>query len=388
MPRTTIDCDGTDRDSFRRIAGHLASGVTVITTSVDGRSYGMTASSVTSLSLDPPTMLACLNRSTPTAEAVLTAGMFGINVLGTGQEAMASQFAVPSDDKFRGVAVVTTPERVPLLRDAHAQIECQVAETIDVATHRIVIGRVVRARALAGQPLTYYRGGFGRFQHVDDEKAYDAVRALILSGGWVQGFREGSAVAKEIGIEESAAFYALTRLSTEGIVEWLPGEGYGITAFDVRAAEEAYEARSVIELGVIRAGLDRAGDDELARLSDRFEDMAALMVDDMFTDTQAFMEANFQFHRSVIALAHNTALLTGFERLHLAQIMARLQGVTAQSSHRFIDVQRRLLEALQRRDADAAAAAVLEYTALAKARARELAGGSVCPVHQREEASA
>ncbi|MFJ9381228.1 flavin reductase [Streptomyces sp. NPDC101455] len=374
MPRTTIDCDGTDRETFRRIAGHLASGVTIITTRVDDRSHGMTASSVTSLSLDPPTMLACLNRRAPTAEAVLTAGLFGINVLRTGQEALASQFAVPSDDKFRGVAVVSTPEGVPLLRDSHAQIECRVTDTIDVATHRIVIGRVVRARASDGQPLTYYRGGFGRFQHVDDERAYDALRALVLSGGWVQGCREGSAVAEEIGADESAAFYALTRLAAEGIVEWRPGEGYRITESGVRVAEEAFDARSTIELGVIQTRLDDAEDEELARLSAPFETMAALMVDGLFTNTQAFMEANFAFHRSVVALAHNTSLTTAFERLHLVQIMARLQGVTARSSHTFIDVQRRLLQALQRRDPEGATAAVREYTALSKTRARELAG--------------
>ena len=372
MSRTTVDCDGKDSVTFRNIAGHLASGVTVITTSAGGQAHGMTASSVTSLSLDPPTMLACLNRRAPTADAVLSAGKFGINILGSGQEGLASQFAVPSEDKFRGVALATAPEGIPLLADAHAQIECEVADTIDVATHRIIIGRVVRARASEGQPLAYYRGGFGRFQHVDDERAYDAIRSRILSGGWVRRCFQGDELAGEMGIDGSATFYALTRLGIEGIVEWRPGEGYCITECDVRMAEEAFDARSTTELGIIHTCLEHADQREIDRLAEPFDAMAAFMVNDTFTDAKAFMEANFAFHRAIVALAQNSALTAGFERLHLTQIMARLQGVTTQSSRAFIEVQRRLLEALQRRDVGGASEAVREYTDLAKARARQL----------------
>jgi flavin reductase (DIM6/NTAB) family NADH-FMN oxidoreductase RutF/DNA-binding GntR family transcriptional regulator len=382
MPRATLDCDGADSQTFRRIAGHLASGVTVITTSLDDRTYGMTASSVTSLSLEPPTMLACLNRQSPTAEAILTAAKFGINVLGAGQEWMARQFAAPSDDKFRSVALNGAAEGIPLLRDSHAQIECRVTNTFDVATHRIVIGRVIRARAGVGQPLTYYRGGFGRFRHVDDEdeRAYDALRAHILSGGWALGCRTGDAIADELGIDEPAAFYALTRLCGEGIIEWRPDEGYCVVECDFRVVEEAFDARSIIELGVIQTCLDGVEDAKFAKVADAFDTMAALLVDDEFTNTQAFMESNFRFHRSVVALARNAPLMFAFERLHLMEIMSRLQGTTTQSSNKFIDIQQRLVQALRRRDEMSATAAVREYTALAKARARELVA-DYAPAH-------
>jgi flavin reductase (DIM6/NTAB) family NADH-FMN oxidoreductase RutF/DNA-binding GntR family transcriptional regulator len=366
---------GTDREEFRHIVGHLASGVTVVTTSAGDRSFGMTASSVTSLSLDPPMMLACLNLKVPTAEAVVSAGRFGINVLGSGQEVLAGQFAVPSDDKFKGVPVDTSDDGIPLLRDAHAQIECKVVSTVDIATHRIIIGEVVSARASTGKPLTYYRGGFGRFQHVEDELAYDAVRALILSGEWRSGRREGEAVAEQLGIEESAAFYALTRLSGEGIVEWESGSGYAVTESSVRVAREAIDARSIIERGVIEDFLAGASQAELARVTQSFDAMAALMVGDVLTDPAAFWEANFAYHRSIVELAQNASLTAAFDRLHLTQVMARLQGDTAQSSHSFIDVQRRLLDALLTQDVVAAVEAVRDYSALATARALELGGG-------------
>jgi 4-nitrophenol 2-monooxygenase / 4-nitrocatechol 4-monooxygenase, reductase component len=385
MSSATVVSDDPDSEAFRRIVGHLASGVTVITARDGDGLHGMTASSVTSLSLAPPTMLACLNRQAPTARAVISAGRFAINVLGTAQAALAQQFAMPSDDKFRGVDIDSSPEGVPLVGAAHAQIECAVAEAIDVATHTVIIGRVIRARAGGGRPLTYYRGGFGLFQHVEDEEAYRVLRGLIISGEWVDGYRDCDAFAETLGIEPAAAYYALARLSAEGLVGLKPGEGYFVTECSAALAEEAFEARSMIEIGVIQGCLDLAGDEELAALTGPFRAMAALMVDDMFADTRAFMESNFDFHRSVVALAHNSALDGAFQRLHLIQIMARLQGINARSSHAFIDVQHRLMTSLQSRNRDGAVEAVRAYTALARARAWELAAESVTGDRLQEE---
>ena len=77
---------------FRHVVGHFASGVTVITTVVDGEFYGTTASAVSSLSMEPPMMLARLNRSSSTHDAVLKAGVFGINILAEDQSDLAMQF--------------------------------------------------------------------------------------------------------------------------------------------------------------------------------------------------------------------------------------------------------------------------------------------------------
>ena len=117
-----------DERHFRRIVGHLASGVTVVTTTDDEDRFGMTASSVTSLSADPALMLVCLNNAGPTAAAVARSGRYCVNVLGEQNGGLAKRFAVPSEDKFQGIAVKTGLLEVPMLDEALAHIECEVVD--------------------------------------------------------------------------------------------------------------------------------------------------------------------------------------------------------------------------------------------------------------------
>ena len=102
-----------DPAAFRHVVGHFASGVTVITTVVDGELFGTTASAVSSLSMEPPMMLACLNRSSSTHDAVLKAGVFGINILAEDQSDLAMKFGRKGGDKFDGVAVTLSAGRRP-----------------------------------------------------------------------------------------------------------------------------------------------------------------------------------------------------------------------------------------------------------------------------------
>ena len=97
--------EAVDADLFRHVVGHLASGVTVVTTRVDNRDHGMTASSVTSLSMEPPMMLACVNNAVPTATAIERSGRYTVNVLGHTHGDLAYQFASPGPDKFAGVPI-------------------------------------------------------------------------------------------------------------------------------------------------------------------------------------------------------------------------------------------------------------------------------------------
>ena len=165
-----------DATTFRHVVGHLASGVTLVTTRTPEGPFGMTASSVTSLSLDPPMMLACLNTSSVTCAAVSASGAYGVNVLGEGQGHLAHQFATPSSDKFAGVQVSEGVLGVPLLTEALARIECEVVEEVRAATHTVFLGRVRRAEAAEGSPLTYFRGGFGRFEFARDGAVYQRAR--------------------------------------------------------------------------------------------------------------------------------------------------------------------------------------------------------------------
>jgi len=151
-----------DPTVFRHTVGHFASGVTIVTTTWEGRRYGTTASSVTSLSMDPPMMLACLNRSSRTHDAVVAAGRFAVNVLRVDQDRLARAFAGKDADKFAGVPHELSAHGLPVLTEALATIECRVEDTAVGGTHTVFLGRVVDASARDGEPLAYYRGGFGR----------------------------------------------------------------------------------------------------------------------------------------------------------------------------------------------------------------------------------
>jgi flavin reductase (DIM6/NTAB) family NADH-FMN oxidoreductase RutF len=152
-------------DEFRDVIGHFASGVTVVTTTVDDAPAGTTASAVTSLTLEPPMVLICLNRESATGQAIAAAGTFAINILGEGHRDLALRFARKGGaEKFDGVAVADGAYAGPLLSDALARLECRVAEQVVAGTHVVFIADVLDGTANPGEPLAYFRGRFGRLE--------------------------------------------------------------------------------------------------------------------------------------------------------------------------------------------------------------------------------
>jgi flavin reductase (DIM6/NTAB) family NADH-FMN oxidoreductase RutF/DNA-binding GntR family transcriptional regulator len=363
-----------DPQHFRHVVGHLASGVTVVTTRGDDDvAHGMTASSVTSLSLDPPMMLACLNRATPTTAAVSESGRFAVNVLGQGHAHLAQQFAMPSDDKFRGVEVVDGQFGAPLLAGALAHLECEVVEEITGGTHSIFLGRVLLATAGQGQPLTYFRGGFGRFEFARDDEVYQRARHQVLERQYAADeVIHLDDLAHELDVDAASAFYALTRLASDGLVHRDPERGYVITPFDVATSDDAFDARCAIELGVIQLAAETVTSSDLAELRKRFETMASLLVGKRFVDFDRYLDANYAFHEFLVSLAGNAALTAAFGRLSIRTVMTRSFGSTPVTSQSFIEAQRLITEGLEKRDAAAASNGVRRYTELAKERVREI----------------
>ncbi len=153
-------------DDFRRVIGHFASGVTVVSTWRDGRPCGTTVSAVSSLSLDPPMLLVCMNERSATARAISASGRFAVNILREDQAATAERFARKGDDKFAGVPICREPGGLPLLVGALATLECRVVREVVGGTHSVFLAEVDRARARAGSPLAYFRGRLGG---LDDE---------------------------------------------------------------------------------------------------------------------------------------------------------------------------------------------------------------------------
>jgi flavin reductase (DIM6/NTAB) family NADH-FMN oxidoreductase RutF len=149
-----------DESRFRQAMGHFASGVTVVTTEKDGYQYGMTVSSFASLSLRPPLVLICIDKTVPTHGAIADAGRFVVNILEERQEHLSRRFSVTDNDKFRGVAWHTGRLGLPVLDNALAVIECRLATTVDGGDHTIFIGEVNDAEVREGEPLLYYRRGY------------------------------------------------------------------------------------------------------------------------------------------------------------------------------------------------------------------------------------
>jgi flavin reductase (DIM6/NTAB) family NADH-FMN oxidoreductase RutF len=157
-----------DQTAFREAISHFASGVTVITTLHEGRRVGMTASAVSSVSLDPILLLVCINTKLSTHTAIEQSRRFVVNVLGEGQEELALRFARPAEDRFAGIATRADHE-LPVLEDAIAHFVCDVHERFPGGDHSIFIGLVRHCAAEPGRhPLVYFRSGFGSLR---DEEA-------------------------------------------------------------------------------------------------------------------------------------------------------------------------------------------------------------------------
>src|SRR5919201_3909821 len=127
MPATERKTIGVDPLVFRYVIGHFATGVTIITTREGETDFGVTVSAVTSLSLEPPMLLVCLNRTSRTQAAVKSTGRFAVNILGLDQIELAELFATPRDDKFAGLDPTYGPLGDPLIPGAIAHVECEVA---------------------------------------------------------------------------------------------------------------------------------------------------------------------------------------------------------------------------------------------------------------------
>jgi len=147
-----------DDAQFKLAMSHFASGVTVVTTEHDGKLYGMTVASFASLSLHPPLVLICIERTVKTHDAIAASGKFGVSILKKEQAEISGRFASRSDDKFSGVDVVNAS--VPLIAGALTTLECTLADQLPGGDHTIFIGEVVAITTADGAPLVYYRSGY------------------------------------------------------------------------------------------------------------------------------------------------------------------------------------------------------------------------------------
>lgn len=156
-------------DDFRRVLGHFASGVTVITTrDAEGRPAGLTASAFTSVSLTPPLILVCVAHNAQSFPSLEASKGFAVNILASAQEALSNRFASSvgsAPEKFEGIAHTPGSLGYPVLEGALAHLECVTVHTYPGGDHTIFVGQVEAAQCQGDsdiEPLLYYRGRYGR----------------------------------------------------------------------------------------------------------------------------------------------------------------------------------------------------------------------------------
>jgi flavin reductase (DIM6/NTAB) family NADH-FMN oxidoreductase RutF len=153
-----------DPRDFRNALGTYATGVTVITAAgPDGKPYGLTCNSFASVSLNPPLVLWSLVIYSQSMSVFQNASHFAINVLGASQQALATKFATPSEDKFAGVEWTPGLGNAPVLKDSVANFQCRAADRYYGGDHVIFLGAVEAYAYNRDEPLLFARGGYGRF---------------------------------------------------------------------------------------------------------------------------------------------------------------------------------------------------------------------------------
>jgi 3-hydroxy-9,10-secoandrosta-1,3,5(10)-triene-9,17-dione monooxygenase reductase component len=150
-----------DPARFRAAMGLLPTGVTVVSAGGPGGPAGATANAVSSLSIEPMLMLACLDRGSRTLLAVQAANRFGVSVLHAGQEPIARAFATkaPVADKWQGVEW-SACDGVPAIDGALAFVACDLRDVIAGGDHVIVTGEVTALETAAGAPLVFHEGEY------------------------------------------------------------------------------------------------------------------------------------------------------------------------------------------------------------------------------------
>lgn len=133
-----------DADLFKRGMRRLAAGVSVVTTCEGGERYGLAATSVCSVSAEPPSLLVCINRSTATHDAILRAGYFCVNLLSESDDELARRFSTPAERerRFLDREWTTLVTGAPALVGALATFDNEVVDAVDVQSHTVFIGRV------------------------------------------------------------------------------------------------------------------------------------------------------------------------------------------------------------------------------------------------------
>ena len=148
-------------EEFRAALSRFPSGVTVVTThDTEGRLYGITVSAFSSLSLEPPRVLICVEKTTGSHAALETSRAFVVNILSDSQRELSERFASQMEDKFEMVDFSEGIDGIPVLSGCIANLECRLTDSHDGGDHSIFVGEVEKAAVHDGDPILYFRSDY------------------------------------------------------------------------------------------------------------------------------------------------------------------------------------------------------------------------------------
>ena len=160
---STIQISSVDEATFRRACSRFATGIAVATvTGMDGKPYGLTINSFTSVSCCPPLVLICIDYRCNILPHFRSSNFFGVNVLNDGQRQHSIRFSQRQSDRFDGIGWHQGDTGVPLLEGSLSCLECCVTQTVEAGDHAVLFAEVLRAEYNDGKPLLYYGSTYQR----------------------------------------------------------------------------------------------------------------------------------------------------------------------------------------------------------------------------------
>ncbi len=163
LPTHRASAPVVDREQFKSVLGHFASGVVVISALDDEEPVGFTCQSLFALSLDPPLIAIAPSRASTSWPRIERVGHFCVNVLSDDQEPLARSFAISRPGKFAGVEWAPGTNGAPRIVGALAWIDCSIEQCHEAGDHHLVVARVHDLEAGEGLPLLFYRAAFETF---------------------------------------------------------------------------------------------------------------------------------------------------------------------------------------------------------------------------------
>jgi flavin reductase (DIM6/NTAB) family NADH-FMN oxidoreductase RutF len=147
---------------FRAALSRWGSGVAIVTAAAGDQIHGMTVSAFSSVSLDPPLVLVCADKTSNTLGVIEAGGVFAVNILAAGQRDLSNRFASKKDEhrRFEGVPWRRGITGAPILSGVLCAIDCRVVAAHDAGDHVIYVGRVEAVECAAGEPLVYFDGAY------------------------------------------------------------------------------------------------------------------------------------------------------------------------------------------------------------------------------------